>query len=276
MAAAAYYNPNISEPHPQTQHALQHQHSQSPPSQHSPLRPMLLVDTHHHANDSLHAHQVIEIEKAKLKKREDQVLKARIRRLRLISRILAFLVSIAVFIPITLTLHKFLTTKDTFREAPGKDGSTVNRTPWAKDSKTWPTYMYFAVAAIALVLNMVILVSYKFGTKNANRAASVSTFFTWLVMIGNLVVWSIAASLYRTEKNKNGKSNDLWGWTCSAAAREIQHVFHDDVNFDKFCKTQVSSLFLRDAAFDADVSSPFHFTQGWFKWALVFSPSSLI
>ncbi|KAF2813898.1 uncharacterized protein BDZ99DRAFT_459647 [Mytilinidion resinicola] len=203
----------------------------------------MLVDTHHNPHDGLHAYDVIEIEKAKLKKKEDQVLKARIRRLRLISRILAFLVSIAVFIPITLTLHKFLTTKDTFREAPGKNGATVNRNPWAKDSKTWPTYMYFAVAATALVLNMVILVSYKFGIKNANRAASISTFFTWIVMIGNLVVWSIAASLYRSEKNKNGKSNDLWGWTCSAAAREIQHVFHDDVNFNKFCKTQSISFY---------------------------------
>jgi hypothetical protein len=122
--------------------------------------------------------------------------------------------------------------------APGKNGQMVNRTPWAKDSKVWPTYMYFGVAALALVLNLVILVSYRFGINVANKAATMTT---WVIMIGNLVVWSVAASLYRSEKDKGGKANDLWGWTCSSAADKIQDVFARDVNFDKFCTTQVSS-----------------------------------
>jgi len=203
---------------------------------------MLLVDTHHHGHDSLHGqHEIGGIQSVW---KEDKILKTRIRRLRLVTRILAFLVSIAVFVPITLTLHKFLTTKDTFRDAPGKDGGMVSRTAWAKDTKSWPTYMYFAVAAIALILNAVIIISYLCGgTKSANKAATISTFFGWVVMIGNLVVWSIAASLYRTEKDKDGKPNDLWGWTCSAAAKEIQDIFKDDVNFDKFCHTQSASFY---------------------------------
>lgn len=170
-----------------------------------------------------------------------QHLKARIRRLRAISRILAFLISVAVFVPITLTLHKFLTTQNVYHDVTRPDGSTISRTAWAKDSKTWPTWMYFFVAGVSVLLNFIILFAYKFGVDHANRAAYIATTFTWIVMIGNLVVWSVAASLYRTEKDKDGKSNDLWGWTCSPAAEVIQREFADEVNFNQFCNVQVSS-----------------------------------
>jgi TRAP-type uncharacterized transport system fused permease subunit len=106
--------------------------------------------------------------------------------------------------------------------------------------------MYFLVAGIAVLLNLVILVSYLLGgVKHANRAAIISSVFTWVVMVGNLVVWIVAASLYRTEKDKNGKSDDLWGWTCSAAARAIQKEFAQEVNFDRFCNVQVSRFWIR-------------------------------
>ena len=62
-------------------------------------------------------------------------------------------------------------------------------------------------------------------------------------MAGNLIVWSVAASLYRTEKDKNGKSNDLWGWTCSPAATKIQKEFAGEVNFNNFCNIQVGFYF---------------------------------
>lgn len=100
--------------------------------------------------------------------------------------------------------------------------------------------MYFLVAAISVVLNFVIIIAYSFGTKKANKAATVATVFTWAVMLGNLAVWCVAAALYRTEKDKDGKSNDLWGWTCSPLAREIQKEFAHEVDFDKFCNVQVS------------------------------------
>lgn len=120
----------------------------------------------------------------------------------------------------------------------------MNRTAWAKDSKVWPTYMYFGVATVSLVLNLIIIFSYKFGTKYANKAAVIATTFSWIVMAGNLIVWSVAASLYRTEKDKGGKSNDLWGWTCSPAAQKIQKEFAGEVDFDRFCNIQVRFPFL--------------------------------
>jgi hypothetical protein len=63
-------------------------------------------------------------------------------------------------------------------------------------------------------------------------------------MIGNLIVWTVAASIYRKEKDKDGKPNDLWGWTCSAAARAIQKEFTHEVNFDQYCTTQSVSFYI--------------------------------
>lgn len=101
--------------------------------------------------------------------------------------------------------------------------------------------MYFLVAGISVLLNLIIILSYIFsGVKHANKAATIATTFTWIVMLGNLIVWSVAASLYRTEKDKNGKSNDLWGWTCSPAAKLIQKEFAEDVDFNQYCNVQVS------------------------------------
>jgi hypothetical protein len=163
--------------------------------------------------------------------------------LRLISRILAFAISVAVFIPISLTLHKFVKTQNVYRDVTKPDGTVESRTAWAKDTKSWPTWMYFLVAGIAVLLNLIIILAYLFsGVKRANKAATIATVFTWIVLIGNLVVWSIAASLYRTEKDKNGKSNDLWGWTCSPAAKAIQKEFAKEVDFNRFCNIQVSTL----------------------------------
>ncbi|KAF2705602.1 hypothetical protein K504DRAFT_506007 [Pleomassaria siparia CBS 279.74] len=177
-------------------------------------------------------------------RKEDEKLKARIRRLRLVTRILALVISVAVFVPITLTLHKYLTTRNVFHMAPSVTGQPVNRTAWAKDSKAWPTYMYFGVALVSLILNFVIIFSYKFGVKYANKAAIIATTSNWIVMAANLIVWSVAASLYRTEKDKGGKSNDLWGWTCSPAAKKIQKEFAGEVDFDRFCNVQSISWYI--------------------------------
>jgi len=133
-----------------------------------------------------------------------------------------------------------LTTKDIYLDVPQPDGTVISRNAWAKNSKTWPTYTYFAVAAVSVLLHFTIIISYWFSVQHANAAATVTSVFTWVVLVGNLVVWSVAAGLYRGEKDKGGKSNDLWGWTCSAAAHQIQDIFQDQVNFNNFCNVQVS------------------------------------
>jgi len=91
-----------------------------------------------------------------------------------------------------------------------------------------------------VVLNFAVLFSYKFGTAKANVASYVTSTFSWVVMAGNAVVWCVAAGLYRGEKDKGGKSDDLWGWTCSAGARAIQREFGGEVDYRRFCNVQVS------------------------------------
>jgi hypothetical protein len=143
-----------------------------------------------------------------------------------------------------MTLVKFISTKDTYRTVVQANGHTIQRTAWAKDTRAWPTWMYFAVAAVSVILNFGTVFSYKFGVDKANVASYVTSTFSWVIMLGNLIVWSVAAGMYRGEKDKNGKSNDLWGWTCSAAARAIQKEFADDVDFDRFCNVQVCCVHL--------------------------------
>jgi hypothetical protein len=114
----------------------------------------------------------------------------------------------------------------------------VTRTAWAKDTRAWPTWAYFGVALTSTCLNFITIFSYKYGVAKANTANRVTTTFSLVVMLANLIVWSVAATLYRSERDKDGKSNDLWGWTCSAGARAIQKEFNQDVDFGRFCSVQ--------------------------------------
>ena len=176
-----------------------------------------------------------------------QYLKRRIRRLKVVSRALAACLSIAVLVPLSITLHKFLSTKNNYKTVTNESLGTapVRRSAWAMQSVTWPTYMYFAIAVISLVFNATIMTSYLHSVKAANKAATVDSFFTSGVLLLNLVVWTMSTSLYKHEStvtNDKGIHNDLWGWTCSPAAQILQPVFDDQLNFKTFCNIQAASF----------------------------------
>jgi hypothetical protein len=143
-----------------------------------------------------------------------------------------------------MTLQKFLSTNQIFKTVDTPTGPVV-RTAWALKTKAWPTYMYFSIAATSFFLNCVTLVAYLWSVKRANTFNNMSTIFNTFIAVANLVVWAVAAGLYRFEKGvtEDGKHNDLWGWTCSAAAQSIQHAFQDEVPFDRFCQVQSSSWY---------------------------------
>ncbi|KAF2011607.1 hypothetical protein BU24DRAFT_454118 [Aaosphaeria arxii CBS 175.79] len=180
----------------------------------------------------------------KIAQKEDKHLKSNIRRLRLISRLIALFLSIATLVPLTMTLIKFLSTKHVFRDIVLPDGTTKHRTAWSKDPKTWPTWTYFLVAAASALINVLTLICYCIcGVKEANRTALVSAVVTWGSLVGQLVVWIVAAAMYRAEKSKGGKSNDLWGWTCAPAAKAIQKEFVGVVDFNYYCNVQTASWY---------------------------------
>ncbi|KAF2399995.1 hypothetical protein EJ06DRAFT_530774 [Trichodelitschia bisporula] len=197
----------------------------------TPLKPMYLAQEHSVRESTIEQVQRLET--------VDQALKRRIRILRLVSRVLATGLSIAAFVPIAMTTAKFLTTKDVLREAPAPGGTTVLRGPWAKESKTWPTHMYLGIAVTSLVCNLGTMVGYVFGgVRGANIMAAAEGYFSMSVILGNLIVWIIAAAVYRKEKGLDGKNNDLWGWACSESAKIIQDAFQDEVPFDRYCNIQ--------------------------------------
>ena len=178
-----------------------------------------------------------------------QYLKKRIRRLKVVSRVVAACLSIAVLVPLAITMHKYFSTRDEFRTVTNESvgGRPTRRTAWANESVTWPTYMYFAIAVVSLILNTAILFSYFHSIKTANTVAMVGGYFTGGVLILNLVIWTVTTALYKQQSvvtNDRGVHNDLWGWTCSPAARLLQPVFEEQVNFDTYCDIQAVSFYI--------------------------------
>lgn len=138
----------------------------------------------------------------------DQRLKHRIRVLKLISRVIALLLSLATLAPITMTLVKFLLTRNTTFVVDGQE-----RTAWAAESITWYTYMYFGVSLISCVFNLAIVIAYCRGIKKANNVASVAGWWSNTVLGCHVLVWIVSVALYRYGKEPvAGKFRDLWGW----------------------------------------------------------------
>lgn len=99
--------------------------------------------------------------------------------------------------------------------------------------------MYTAVAAVSFILNFAVLASYLRGVEGANKADRINTIWSWTTIISQIVTWSVAVGIYRYGKEPvDGKFRDLWGWTCSTSAAELQGVL-TSVDFDKYCKVQV-------------------------------------
>jgi hypothetical protein len=100
--------------------------------------------------------------------------------------------------------------------------------------------MYFSVSLASVLINILILASYARGVKSANRTAIVGTVFTWGVLLADIGIWIATVVIYKYEKEvtENGKHNDLWGWTCSGAAKQLQTTFKNEVPFDQYCNIQ--------------------------------------
>jgi hypothetical protein len=170
---------------------------------------------------------------------QDRDLKRRIRMLKVASRILAVILSIATLIPLLMTISKFLATCKVQYFVNGQ-----TRTAWANNTITAYTYSYAVVIGMSLILNVSVLLAYccKEGIRSANRVARVATTWAWLIITADIVILSISLSVYRYGKEPvDGRFRDLWGWTCSSAARELQEVL-TSVDFDYYCNVQVRSL----------------------------------
>lgn len=123
---------------------------------------------------------------------------------------------------------KYYTTKGTIRDG---------RNPWPLDgTKLWPSIMLMVASGVTLILSFVLLLSYCCSWKRAQAS--------WKLTVVRYVVhitsWVIVSVIYRYEKSLHGNDNDLWGWSCSTKANDIQAAFNGVVNFSALCKVQVS------------------------------------
>ena len=168
---------------------------------------------------------------------QDAKLKQSIRTLRIVSRVLAVILSAAIVVPLSITLAKYFETRNTWYTIDG-----VRRTAWAEGTITAYTYIYFGVSAVSLILNSLVLIAYCSSVRQANRTSSIASVWAGLIMASHFVIWSASIAVYRYGAEPvNGKFKDLWGWTCSTAANDIQGAV-TDIDFSKYCTIQVSTL----------------------------------
>ena len=74
--------------------------------------------------------------------------------------------------------------------------------------------------------------------KHANKTEkTVGTAGFVIEMGAHIAVWIATAVAYRLGKT----GNDLWGWTCSDKADQIQDQFQAVIDFNNFCNVQVCS-----------------------------------
>jgi hypothetical protein len=121
-------------------------------------------------------------------------------------------------------LWKFYKTKDD--HAQGDFPKDV--TPWAKDTKTWPTYMLLLGAGLTFMSSLGSLVNV---CCRSRHKIAFKVIFEGI----HIGVWVTIAIVYRFSKT----GNDMWGWSCDMINGERQEIFADVLNFDRLCQLQV-------------------------------------
>jgi hypothetical protein len=123
-------------------------------------------------------------------------------------------------------LHTFIETQNIIRG---------NRNAWAFNTQLWPTILLLTNSSISLTFDLAIVGAYFIAVKQANKiSAKFGTEIALLDMLSHLVVWLATAIAYRIGRD----GHDLWGWSCSGSAQNIQAMF-PEVDFGFFCDLQV-------------------------------------
>jgi hypothetical protein len=145
----------------------------------------------------------------------------------LISAAVSALLSLIMTGAMGYMLWKFYKTKDD--HAQGEYPKDI--TPWAENTKAWPTYMLLVGAGITFMSSLGSLVSVC--CRNRNKIV-----FRVIFECIHVAVWVGIAVIYRVSKT----GNDLWGWSCDMIDGKRQEIFADVLNFDRLCQLQVCLL----------------------------------
>ena len=166
-------------------------------------------------------------------------MKRQIRRMKFFLRVFTLALAIYSLVAMTYTLKHFFDTHDhkVVVRNISAGGQPVIRGPWFKESKTWPTILLMVTSAISLLLNVVVVVAYFKSVETANTAAANFAYISYIIAATHVGMWIPTAVAYRAGKN----GEDLWGWSCSIKAEQIQIAFLGVVDFKRACHIQTAA-----------------------------------
>ncbi|KAL8793859.1 MAG: hypothetical protein Q9195_003585 [Heterodermia aff. obscurata] len=156
-------------------------------------------------------------------------LKRWIRVLQIVAQACTVLFTLIMFGIMIYVNEKFYTTKGLVRDG---------RTAWPQGgTKEWPSIMLLAASGLTLLMSVVLL----FGYCCCWKKTKTSWKFTVFRYVVQIAAWIMVSVIYRYEKGLHGNDNDLWGWSCSTKAKDIQETFNGVVDFSSLCKAQGGS-----------------------------------
>jgi hypothetical protein len=107
----------------------------------------------------------------------------------------------------------------------------LGRPIWPRSPETWPTYMLLAASLLTMITSILLLLYYCLFPKHAAES--------WKVIVLSytihILLWLVVTFLYRLEKG----ISDLWGWSCTDIAKDLQANGDIAVDFSKLCRIQV-------------------------------------
>jgi hypothetical protein len=85
-------------------------------------------------------------------------------------------------------------------------------------------------------MNIVTLSAYLCSIHAANKSGDFATFFGFVMLGVEIVVWAVSSGLYKFADT----GGDLWGYTCGKETDQFVGKVESFINFGKLCQTQVS------------------------------------
>ena len=146
---------------------------------------------------------------------------------KILAQVCTVLFSTVMFGIMVQVLVKYYSTRNLV--VAGKDA-------WPKNAKVWPTIMLFASALVTLLMAFVVLMFHCCAFNKARK--------NWKLQIAryaiHIIGWIIVSFIYRYEKSLHNVNNDLWGWSCTEEATQLQVDLGNRINFKQLCGVQVS------------------------------------
>ncbi|KAK0111139.1 hypothetical protein ONS95_001515 [Cadophora gregata] len=142
--------------------------------------------------------------------KKDQKYKRTIRVLRFISRLVSLILNAIMIGILSFALAKYYLTRNHV--------TADNQKAWVTPATLWPTFMLLGIAAVTFCMNLITLCSYVCGVGAANKSQTITTTLGIILLAVHFVSWAVAAGLFRMAET----GTDLWGYTCSSKADEIQ------------------------------------------------------